>query len=104
ARSRRTRYRGRADDRYHAAGAAGRIEAGQAAARNDPAGCEAAILVAEAQIVGDGQILVGEIGADEPVEMAVQGRAVQPQFLAERLEFADDARSGAIEDVDRAIV
>ena len=53
-----------------------------------PAGREAAILLAEAQIVGDRQVLVGVIAADQPVELVVERFALQPQFLAEGLELA----------------
>jgi hypothetical protein len=40
------------------------------------------------QIVGDRQILVGVIAADQPVELVAERRALQAQFLAEGLELA----------------
>jgi hypothetical protein len=96
----------RADHRRDAAWVGGRIEAGKAAARNDPAGREPAILIAEAQIVGDGQALIGEIAADQPVEMVVERLALKPKLLAEGLELALAAVADrrAVEDVDRAVV
>src|SRR4029434_4620574 len=44
------------------------------------------------------------MAADQPVEHAVKGRSLQAELLAEGLELAHDARLGAIEDVDGAII
>ena len=60
---------------------------------------------AETQIVGDLELLVGVIAADQPVELVVERLALQPQFLAEGLELRDGIAVGrAVEDVDVAIV
>src|SRR3546814_2149257 len=66
---------------------------------------ETAIFLAEAEIVAHAQLFIGVKAADEPVELAVEGFALQAQFLREGVELAIGVGVGrAIEDVDRAIV
>src|SRR5690606_23058565 len=85
--------------------AVGRIEARKTAARNDTAGSKTAILRAEANIIAHRQLLVGVEAADEPVELAVEGLAVQPHFLSESVELAIGVRIvGTIENIDRAVI
>ncbi len=92
-------------DRQDTGRAPRRIEARQTAAGDDPAGSEAAIILAEPQIVGKRQVFVRVISADQPVELVVESRALQPQFLGERLKLAETvAIVGTIEDIDRAEV
>src|SRR3546814_12180000 len=66
---------------------------------------ETAIFLAEAEIVAHAQLFIGVKAADEPVELAVEGFALQAQFLREGVELAMGVGVGrAIEGVDRAIV
>ena len=74
---RRGERRTAAGRRGEAARRGRRVERRERAAGDEAAGGEAAILSAEPQIVGDGQVLVGEIGADQPVEPAVEGGALR---------------------------
>src|SRR5690606_31192678 len=70
-----------------------------------PAGGEGPILGAESGIVAHPQRLVREIAADQPVEHAVERRALQPQLLAEGSEATVGiAIVGTVEDVDIAII
>ncbi len=87
-RARRAGDRRRSDAREDAQGVGRRVKAGQTAARNDAAGREAAIILAEAQIVAHAQLFIGVETADEPVELAVEGLALQAQFLREGVELA----------------
>ena len=81
------------------------VQPRQGAARDQAAGRKPPVLVAEAELILKRQLLVGVITADQPVELLVERRALQPQFLAERLELAVAlAVVGAIEDVDRAVI
>jgi hypothetical protein len=62
-------------------------------------------LRAEAQIVANRQLFIGVEAADEPVELAVKGFALQAQFLREGVELAIGVVARrAIQDVDRTIV
>src|SRR3546814_9804285 len=75
------------------------------AARDDAATRETAVAIAEAQIVANGQPLVGIEAADQPVELAVERLALQAQFLGEGMELAIGVGIvGAIEDIDRAVI
>jgi hypothetical protein len=66
---------------------------------------ERAVLRAELQIVADVQVFLGEIGAHQPVQPVVEGRALQPELLAEGLELAEGvAVILAEQDVGAAIV
>src|SRR3546814_66001 len=82
-----------------------RIEEIEPAARDDAATRETAVVIAEAQIVANGQPLVGIEAADQPVELAVERLALQAQFLGEGMELAIGVGIvGAIEDIDRAVI
>ena len=89
----------------NATGLTGRIETRQATARNDAAVGKATILIAETQIVANGQFFVRVKAADQPVELAVKRFALQTQFLREGVELAVGiiARR-AVEDIDLAII
>ena len=101
----RTGQRGRTDNRSNARWASRRIETGQAAARDDPASCETAILAAELEVIARGQLFVCVEPADQPVQLAPKGFALQAEFLGEGVELAIDiVARRAIEDVDPAIV
>src|SRR3546814_5667615 len=79
-----------------------RIEEIEPAARDDAATRETAVVIAEAQIVANGQPLVGIEAADQPVELAVERLALQAQFLGEGMGLAIGVGIvGAIEDIDR---
>ena len=74
-------------------------------ARDQATGHEPPVLGAEAELILKRQVLVGVITADQPVELLVERRTLQPQFLGEGLELAEAfAVVGAIEDVDRAVI
>src|SRR3546814_3911286 len=104
-RAARARNRRLSDAWNDAERAVRRIETRKAAAGNDAAVGEAAVIVAEAQIVADRQLFVGIEAADEPVERAVERLALQAQFLREGMELAIGVVARrAIEDVDRAII
>src|SRR3546814_4878082 len=47
-----------------------------------------AVILAEAQVVAHAQLFIGVETADEPVELAVEGFALQAQFLREGVELA----------------
>eukprot|EP01137_Pigoraptor_chileana_P008669 Opistho-2@55816 len=57
-------------------------------ARHQATGRKATIIGTEADIVLQCQLFVGVIAADQPVELVVEGRPLQPQFLREGLELA----------------
>ena len=60
---------------------------------------------AEAQIVANGQLFIGVKAANQPVELAVKGFALQAQFLGKGVELTVGiVARGAIEDIDRAII
>ena len=81
------------------------IEPSQAAARNDPAGCKAAILAAEPQVIAHGQLFIGVKPADQPIELAIKSFTLQAQFLREGVELAVSIGAWcAVKDINRAII
>src|SRR3546814_11295664 len=59
------------------------------------------IVGAEAQIVADGQLFIGVIGTDQPVEPPLPGFALEPKLLGERPELLlRSAVIVAIEDIE----
>ena len=77
------------------------VEPRQAAPADDAARREATVLVAEAQIVGDGRVFIGEKAADQPVELVLEQRTLQTDFLREGAELAlRIAVRRAVENVD----
>src|SRR3546814_2372387 len=75
------------------------------AARDEYANLEAAISIARAQSVANGQSFGGIGSGDHPVVLAVERFALKAQFLGEGVELAIGVVIvGAIEDIDRAIV
>ena len=82
-----------------------RVESGQAAARDNPAGGKAAILATELEVVLHRQLFIGEEAADQPVKLAVEGLPVEPDFLRKGLELPVDIGIWrAVENIDRAVV
>ena len=62
-------------------------------------------MVAEAKVITNRQLLIGEEAANEPVELAIKGFALQAQFLREGVELTIGIIAGcAIQDVDFTIV
>src|SRR3546814_20525546 len=81
-----TRCRRRADAGGDADRVRRRIKEIEPAARDDAAAGKSAIILAEAKIVAHAQLFIGIEAADEPVELAVEGFALQAQLLRERSE------------------
>src|SRR5439155_6588767 len=80
------------------------IKRREARRRDDSAVGEAAVLVAELEVVENLEFLVGVVSADQPVELVIECIALEPQLLAQRIEFAFCATRVAIQYIDAAVV
>ena len=64
-----------------------RLTGGSCEVRSDEAVRVPVVIIAVGEIVGNLKLFVGVIAADEPVEAIVEGVALKPKLLAERLEL-----------------